>query len=219
MVLTKADKQMYLANTDFKSEFIRQIYNPTSFTSPHLITHSENKVIALGRFTFQKGFDYLLKAWAIVEAQIPNWTLEIIGDDGKDEAGIHKLKVNLNLKHVKLLPATKDVIQKYHEASIYALSSRFEGFPMVLLEATTMGLPIVAFDCKTGPNEIIEDGVNGFLIEPENFHQFAYKLIELIQEREKRINFGRNSYQISKKFTISNIINQWEDLFSELTTS
>ena len=216
VVLTKADKQMYLDNKEFKSDFITQIYNPLPFFKESSIEHKGHKVLALGRFAYQKGFDYLLKAWVIVEEKMSDWTLEIVGDDGKDEAGLHELKNQLGLKHVSLQLATKDVNTKYEEASIYALSSRFEGFPMVLLEATSMSLPIVAFDCKTGPNEIITDGENGFLVEPENVELFAEKLMALMSNDELRAEMGRKAYESSKRFTIDKIVGEWEKLIDEL---
>lgn len=216
VVLTKADKQMYLDNKEFESDFITQIYNPLPFEKESPIVHKEHKILALGRFAYQKGFDYLLKAWAIVEEKMPDWTLEIVGDDGRDEAGLHELKNQLGLKHVSLQLATKNVNTKYEEASIYALSSRFEGFPMVLLEATSMSLPIVAFDCKTGPNEIITDGENGFLVEPKNVEMFAEKLMELMNNDELRAEMGRKAYESSKWFSIDKIIGRWKYMIENL---
>lgn len=215
VVLTKADKQMYLDNKEFAPNFITQIYNPLPFAKEHPILHKEKKVLALGRFAYQKGFDNLLKSWQIVEQEMPDWTLEIVGDDGKDEAGLHELVRQLNLQHVSLQLATKDVNSKYEEASIYALSSRFEGFPMVLLEATSMSLPIVAFDCKTGPNEIITDGENGFLVEPGNIEQFAEKLLLLMNNDELKTEMGRNAYESSKRFCIDKIVEQWVELIEK----
>ncbi|MCI6861885.1 MAG: glycosyltransferase, partial [Prevotella sp.] len=113
--------------------------------------------------------------------------------------------------------ATKDVNSKYEEASIYALSSRFEGFPMVLLEAASMSLPIVAFDCKTGPNEIIEDGKTGFLVEPENVEQFAEKLMILMKDDELRAEMGRKAFESSKRFTIDKIVSCWAELLKRLS--
>lgn len=215
VVLTKADKQMYLDNNEFAPDFITQIYNPLPFAKERPILHKEKKVLALGRFAYQKGFDNLLKSWQIVEPKMPDWTLEIVGDDGKDEAGLHELVRQLNLKHVSLQLATKDVNSKYEEASIYALSSRFEGFPMVLLEATSMSLPIVAFDCKTGPNEIITDSENGFLVEPENVEQFAQKLMILMKNDELRAEMGLKAYESSKRFCIDKIVEQWVELIEK----
>lgn len=216
VVLTKTDRRMFLENTDMKESFITQIYNPLTFESLAPITHHSKTVLALGRFMPQKGFDMLLKAWAIVESQMPEWKLEIIGDDGKDAAGLFPLKESLNLKNVSLLPATKDVVSKYKRASIYALSSRFEGFPMVLLEASAMSLPMVAFDCKTGPNEIIVDGDNGFLVEPGNLEQFAEKLIVLMKNDFLREEMGKNAYWRSKQFTMDKTIDKWVKMIESL---
>lgn len=216
VVLTKADKQMYLENTDFSSGFITQIYNPRSFDIKEVVHHSEKKVLAVGRFMPQKGFDTLLKIWAIVEPQMPEWELEIIGDDGKDEVELHQQKENLGLHNVKLLPATKNIMEHYRKASIYTLSSRFEGFPMVLLEATGMGLPIVAFNCKTGPDEIIENGENGFLINPDDINEFANKLLLLMRDETLRKRLGKRSFEMSQKFSMQEIGDAWQQLIERI---
>lgn len=216
VVLTKADKQMYLKNTDFSPNFITQIYNPLSYCINEITYHFEKKVLAVGRFVHQKGFDTMLKIWTIVEPQMPDWKLEIIGDDGNDEAQLHKLKRDLSLRNVKLLPATKNIMEHYQTASIYALSSRFEGFPMVLLEATSMSLPIVAFNCKTGPDEIIKEGENGFLITPNDINGFAEKLLLLMQNETLRQKFGKRSFELSQKFNIQEIGNSWQVLIEKI---
>lgn len=216
VVLTKDDRQMYLENTNFKPEFITQIYNPLSLNIFEFTPHNNNKVLAVGRFMPQKGFDILLKIWAKVESQISDWSLDIIGDDGSDEAGLHGIKESLNLQRVSLLPATKDIITKYREASIYVLSSRFEGFPMVLLEATAMSLPIVAFNCKTGPSEIVTNGQNGYLVEQNDLDDFVHKLINLMKDGELRQNMGRKSFEISKRFTMESVLPQWQNLLLKI---
>ena len=116
----------------------------------------------------------------------------------------------------KLLPATKNIREHYQTASIYALSSRFEGFPMVLLEATSMSLPIVAFNCKTGPDEIIKEGENGFLITPNDINGFAEKLLLLMQNETLRQKFGKRSFELSQKFNIQEIGNSWQVLIEKI---
>lgn len=216
VVLTQADKKMYAENTDFNPDFITQIYNPISPIEQEVISHGKKKVLAVGRFSPIKGFDLLLRIWSMVEPQMPEWELEIVGDDGLDEAGLSPLKEELGLQRVTLLPATRQVAQFYRDASIYVLSSRSEGFPMVLLEATSMSLPIVAFDCQTGPNEIIEDGCNGFLISPGDLTMFAQKLMCLMQDENLRHKFGRRSFEISQKFSLSEICDQWQSLLTKV---
>lgn len=216
VVLTQADRKMYTENTDLSPDFITQIYNPISLTEQEVIFHGKKKVLAVGRFTPQKGFDLLLRIWSMVESQMPGWELEIVGDDGSDEAGLSPLKEELGLQRVTLLPATSQITRFYQDASIYVLSSRFEGFPMVLLEATSMSLPIVAFDCQTGPNEIIEDGCNGFLISPGDLTMFAQKLMCLMQDENLRHKFGRRSFEISQKFSLSEICDQWQSLLTKV---
>lgn len=123
---------------------------------------------------------------------------------------------HLQLKNVRLSHYTDHIKEKYQEASIYVLSSRYEGFPLVLLETQAMSLPIVSFDCKTGPNEIVREGYNGFLVEPENTKKLAERILTLINDGELREQMSRNAFEESKKYKIDNIVNQWIDLFESL---
>ena len=108
-----------------------------------------------------------------------------------------------------------DVKSKYAGASIYALPSRTEGFGLVLVEAETMSLPAVAFDCG-GPKEIVKDGYNGFLVEAENVQMLAEKILTLVIDDKLREQMSKNAFEESKKYKIDNIINQWEKLIESL---
>ena len=177
---------------------------------------NKKRVITLGNFIPDKGYDLLLKIWSIVEKNIStDWYLEIVGS-GKEEKKLKDLKEDLKLTRVIFSPKTQNVEHKYLQSSIYVLSSRNEGFPMVLLEACAMGLPIIAFNCNTGPDEIIEDGLNGFLIEPFDITLFAQKLIELITNKSLREKFSKKSIEIAQKFQIDKIGNEWESLLNHL---
>lgn len=215
VVLTKADAQMYLSNTDLSTDFIEQIYNPLTFNIGAPIPHASKRVVAVGRMTEQKGFDILLDIWHRIEALHPSWTLEIIGN-GEDEVSLKEQSKKLGLTRVVFSEPTNDIQSKLQEASIYVLSSRYEGFPMVLLEATAMSLPIVAFDCLTGPSEIVKDGCNGYLIPTFDEEKFAQRLSSLIENEGDRTLFGKKSFEISQQYKMSNIFKKWEKLINEV---
>ena len=121
--------------------------------------------------------------------------------------------------NICLCGVTSDIKLKYIESSIYAASSRYEGFPLSILEAISCGLPIVSFDCEYGPRELIDDGENGFLVEQNNINELANKICYLIEIKNKRIEFGRNSLEKSKKFNIDLIMKKWIELFKNINNN
>ena len=213
VVLTSSDKRCFVEKEGLKDSFVDYIYNPSPIINNEFINHNEKKVISVGRLEHQKGMDLLVEAWAIIEDKT-DWTLEIVGDGSGKEKLQEQIKKH-HLKHVTLSPYTDDVKSKYASASIYALPSRTEGFGLVLVEAATMRLPAVAFDCG-GPKEIITDRHNGFLVEAKNVELFAEKLLTLIKDDVIRERMSRNAFEESKKYKIDNIINQWEKLIESL---
>lgn len=213
VVLTKADQTLFRECCGIPDNKIVQIYNPSPIERNEFACHNGGKVLAMGRFENEKGYDMLLKAWTMVEKEAPDWTLEIVGD-GSQREDLISLCDSLGLKQVSFLPFTDNPFDKYRNASIYALSSRHEGFPLALLEAANMSLPVVAFDCPNGPGEIVVDGVNGYLVEPENVELFAEKLLSLIKDSNLRENFSRNALGTVKDLKLSIIIKKWEDLIS-----
>lgn len=119
------------------------------------------KIIAMGRLNNQKGFDLLIEAWSKLESDFKDWEVNIFGDGALKEQ-LQKQIDNKNLKKIFLRGYSKDVAKDMADASIFVLTSRYEGFGLVLLEAQALGLPCVSFDCKEGPSEIIDDGVRIF---------------------------------------------------------
>lgn len=217
VVLSKADWELYINKENVNPKRIIQIYNPLTFESNDYIKHDSKKVISVGRFSHEKGFDLLLKAWSIVETQHPDWVLEIWGDNGLNMSKqLHDLKIQLHLQNVFLNKTTKDVRSKMTDASIYVLSSRFEGLGIVLLEAAAMSLPLVSFNCLNGPREIVKDGKNGFLVEPENIDELANKIMILMEDGELRHKMGLNAFETSKQFKLPAIIKQWIQLIESL---
>ena len=215
VVLTKSDRKSYIDIEGFSPDFIKQIYNPSPIESDTLLSHNSKTILAIGRLQEQKGFDLLLKAWAIVEDKCPEWHLEIVGEGAMKEK-LLSLTRQLKIKRVVFSNFTSQIEDKYKSSSIYVLSSRYEGFPLVLLEALSMSLPLVSFDCKTGPSEIIKDGYNGFLVEPENTDLLAKKLLQLIEDDKLRKQMSNNAFVSSKKYKKDSIINQWCDLLDSI---
>lgn len=215
VVLTKADLNMHVYKAKIASSKMEQIYNPISFTSDTKCDIGCKRVIAVGRLTNQKGFDRLLNIWSKIEEEVKDWKLEILGD-GELEQQLKMQCDKLHLKQVVFEPKTADVVSHYKDASIYAMTSRYEGFPMVLLEAVTMGLPLISYDCHTGPSEIIKDGVNGFLIEDDNQNLYVEKLLELIKDEDLRQRMGKESSIMASSFNIKTIGDKWEKLLKIL---
>lgn len=172
-------------------------------------------VLAIGRFCHQKAFDRLLRAWKQVKLDSASrgWTLRLAGG-GEDADKLRTLAAELNLTDsVEILGARRDVESLYREASVYALSSRYEGLPMVLLEAQSYGLPIVSFDCRCGPRDVVTDGKDGFLVPEGDIDGLAARLSELIRNPELRREMGLNARLAAARWDKEKIMQQWIRLF------
>lgn len=180
-------------------------------TVPSLL--NSKSVSAIGRYDFQKGFDLLIYAWEKVASTFPDWVLTIYGDGELKTAYETQIEA-LNLKgKIKLMPATKEISKVYQNTSILALSSRYEGLPMVLLEGMSVGLPIVAFACKCGPRDLIEHGKNGFLVKPGDIDQLAENIRLLINNEALRTAMGKEALYKVKNYQPDYIMNKWIKLF------
>ncbi|REC95751.1 glycosyltransferase family 4 protein [Kushneria indalinina] len=214
VTLTHLDAEVWKKRTKPRAEIL-PINNPLPFAQEEYNYNPDARVVlAIGRFSYQKGFDSLLSAWAQVVRDTQGWELRIVGN-GEDGAALQTQVQELGIEDsVTFCPPTKDIENHYREAGIYCMSSRFEGLPMVLIEANAYGLPIVSFNCLTGPSEVVEDKVSGLLAAPEDIDELAEKLKYLIEHRNERIKFSRAAYSSSPKFRLENIIKQWEELVS-----
>ena len=210
VTLTNEDREVFLKNLNVKSK-IDYIYNPTSY--PNEMKNScESKIaISIGRLTSQKGFDKLLDIWKKIEEKGSDWQLYIIGS-GEDKEKLLEQKENLKLKNVVFVENTKNIKEYYEKASIYLMTSRFEGLPMTLIEAQSFGLPIISYDIKTGPKDVINNEEDGYLIENNNEELFMEKFLELSKDREKIKEFSQKAYENSRKFKLENIIKKWENI-------
>jgi glycosyltransferase involved in cell wall biosynthesis len=176
----------------------------------------DNKnVIAVGRYSHQKGFDLLVEAWSVVAKKHPDWILNVYGDGDRTELQNKIDELNLTKSFIAN-EKTDAIIQKYLESSIFVLSSRYEGFGLVLIEAMNCGVPPVSFACPTGPKDIITHGEDGILVENGNIEQLAEKICYLIENEDVRKKMGRNARENVKKFKKEIIMDQWKKLFEML---
>lgn len=173
-------------------------------------------VIFVGRFSKQKDVGSLLRIWALVYQRHPDWTLRIYGGYG-DEQNTLLTEIKQMNANIQVHEPTSDIIEKYKENSILLLTSRFEPFGLVLPEAMSCGLPVVAFDCPYGPADIITDGVDGFLIRHRNIEDFANKVSLLMDNLELRKKMGTAGIESSQRYDASKIMPMWKNFFEHLT--
>lgn len=215
VVLTERDKHLWLANATCKAN-ITAIPNPVTIELPTSINPQKEKLfLAVGRLTYQKGFDLLLQAWAQVAALNPDWHLRIVGD-GEDKAMLEQLRRELNIEaSTELVPKTNNIAVHYQEAAFFVMSSRFEGLPLVLIEAQAYGLPIVSFDCDTGPADIIKHGKTGWLCQAGNVKELSVKISEavnLFKDKKSYKTITLYSAENVVNFSVNAVIAKWSGL-------
>jgi len=209
VVLSYEDKEKW-----FELNNVAVIYNPIINIPPVQSDCSSRNVIAAGRFVRQKGYDMLLESWAIVASKHPDWTLSIYGsgDKGSFQEIIDRLGIE---KNCKLYDAVLNLNEKFAESSIFAFSSRYEGFGMVITEAMACGIPPVAFACQCGPRDIITPGKDGLLVEPENIQELAEKICTLIEDDQLRKSMGLEARARAERFTLERVAKEWDALFKD----
>lgn len=212
VVLTKEDKLYWgnLAN-------LQVIPNANSFKPMGVAGLTARRVIAVGRYDYQKGFDELIHIWKQVNKVHPDWSLDIFGQ-GPLKAELQTLIENLGLQEViRLCAPVNDIEKEYLASAVLAMTSRYEGLPMALLEGQACGLPLVAYACKCGPADIIKDAGNGFLLAEGDQQGMAGKLINLMDDAVLRQQMGKASLTLSANYAEDFIMQQWLTLFSQLT--
>jgi glycosyltransferase involved in cell wall biosynthesis len=217
VVLTQADANDWHRFLRPKAEIVR-ISNPLASKPLQSASLKVKKILALGRLEEQKRFDLLLDAFMLIAQEFPDWNLRIRGNGSKEEALRQKIQ-DLGLRHrVEILPVTPDVETEYLNASIYAMSSKFEGLPMTLIEAMSYGLPCVSFDCPNGPSEIIADGKNGFIVPYGDTKALAKRLSSIMADEALKTTLGAQARASVEKFAIHPILVEWEKLITSLCT-
>lgn len=214
VALTEGDANDWKAYNDN----VHVIQNIVTLNESGFYTSCEQKsVIYVGRFSKQKDVDSLLRIWAIIHQQYPDWQLDIYGEGELKEYYLSLIqKMNANI-HV--FEPTANIMEVYREHSILLLTSKYEPFGLVLPEAMSCGLPVVAFDCPYGPADIITDGVDGYLIADRSVELFAQRVGQLISDYDLRVKMGKAGIASSKRYQASRIMPQWIQLFEQLTSS
>lgn len=217
-VLTQADK-------DFIGERLKNVVvlpNPLAFepTDVSMLKSKEKIILAAGRLNawHTKGFDNLIKAWGLIHTKYPDWKLKIIGSGKeKDYKYLNNLaKQNVVENAMELAGFIDDPIPYYQEASLFVLSSRYEGFGMVLIEAMSQGCACVACDYKGRQSEIITDENEGLVCPPDNYKELAKAIDRVISDEDLRRKMQLGAIERSKYYSVENTTRRWEKIFKEL---
>lgn len=213
VVLTNDDYNKYRKFLEKKK--IEVIPNSLPYKTSKLSELNNNQIIVVGRLVHLKGYDILLKSLVKVFEKYDFWKLKIVGD-GPEKRNLVELSEKLNIsKNVVFKGEKKDILSEYLESDFLVLSSRREGFPMVLLEAMECGLPVVAFDCPTGPKEIIDDGKNGILVGYLNQEFLSESILKLIENKTMLKQMALNAKKKATQYSEKKILNKWINILEE----
>lgn len=208
VVLTEEDKSAW---PELRNIYV--ISDPLSFIPTQYSSLTEKRIIAVGRYAYQKGFDLLLQAWAKIEKQFPDWDIAIFGDGNCEPYKQQLEELGVDPSRCHLNGPTADIQKEYVNSSVFAFSSRFEGFGMVLVEAMACGLPVVSFACPCGPKDIIKDGEDGLLVENGNVEAFAGSLSQLMQNPSLCQSMATAGKANVQRFYMNHIAMRWKNLF------
>ncbi|MGB6084288.1 glycosyltransferase family 4 protein [Moheibacter sp.] len=216
--VTKFDRFVVLTPGNIKEwgkENVIAIPNPLSFGSSVENPLSQKRLIAVGSHSFNKGYDLLLEVWSKLEKEFSDWRLDVFGKKDPQETYV-KMAQEMNLKNLRFHDPVRDIQKEYEGSSILVLPSRSEGFGMVLIEAMECGVPCVSFDCPSGPGDIISDGEDGYLIPELDTVEMEEKLKKLMKNETLRNAMGKKAKEKAEKYSASEIVQQWDELFNTL---
>lgn len=211
VVLTENDKKAWSELNN-----VQVIPNPLPLMPKTTSALTEKRIIAVGRYYKEKGFDLLLEAWSKIYKRYPEWRLEIFGDGDKENYEAIRDQLGIPTDCCILNGRTNAIEKEYLNSSIYVCSSRFEGFGMVIVEAMACGLAVVSFDCPWGPSSIIADGEDGVLVENGRVDLLAEAISSLIDNPDKRNSLAKNAIQNVQRFRMDQIAERWKKLFENL---
>ena len=211
VVLTEKDREAWVELNN-----VIAIPNPLSISPVVKSDLSQKRVIAIGRYCHEKGYDHLLQAWAIVQDKCPEWQLDVFADGDRTEYKRMLGELHIDSDRCHLNGRTSDVISEFVNSSIAVCSSRFEGFGMVIAEAMACGIPVVSFDCPWGPRAIISNGEDGLLVDNGSVEKLAEAIIQMIQYPEQRKAMANKAIENVQRFKIDQIAEQWKSLFETL---
>ena len=197
------------------AKHIEVIPNMLTINPKKVSDYEVKRVISAGRYMSEKGFDMLLDAWHLIPDEFRDWHLYIFGNG--DRSTYQKIVDKYNIEEtVYLMPATDDIAEEFSKSSLYVMSSRYEGFGLVLAEAMSCGLTCISFDCPYGPREIIKDGEDGLLAKYKDVEELAQKMAQLMSDSNLRRNMGEQAIRNIARYEPQTIMNQWINLFKSL---
>ncbi|HIF9371756.1 TPA: glycosyltransferase family 4 protein [Photobacterium damselae] len=216
IIYKKYDYIVTLTNNDrvrFSKRFNNaiQIFNPIGFSSEKKSKLDNKRIIAVGRLEEQKGFDLLIDSIDLIKNDINDWDINIFGD-GNEKIELKNRIKEKNLTNVHIMGHSDRIVDEMLKSSIYVMSSRFEGFPMVLGEAMECGLPCISFNCPNGPSDIIKNNVNGYLCKNGDIHDLASKIIDLCHSEERRLSFALEAKKSTELLQLKKITIKWLEL-------
>lgn len=190
------------------------IPNPNWLKTTETANIDSKKILIIARHSYEKGLDRFFSIWKQIANKYPDWHVEIIGKEVENSEYKKEVFAMGISDSIIFTQPTKQIEANYLEASIYAMTSRFEAFPMVLIEAMSCGVPVIAYDCPCGPRAIISNNENGFLIENGDQEQFVIKLEQLMKSNELRLEMGSKAKVSIQDYDIDTIMKKWNDLLT-----
>ena len=211
VLLTKQDAEAW---KDITRTYV--IPNAIPYIPEESSSLMKKQAIMVGRYNDAKGYEYITEAWEIVHKKHPEWILNIYGS-GEMQDDVERWIKERGLQDSMIMhEPTEQITQKYQESSLCVMSSRYEGFPLVIMEAMSCGVPCVSFDCPFGPRNIIRDGEDGILVDYLNTKALADNICKVIEDENLRKRLGTNAKKNIQRFSQDAIMQQWQDLFHSL---
>ena len=222
-IVSKFDKFVVLTNEDRGYwgylHNIEVIPNAAMFIADEKSDSTEKRVLAVGRLDYQKGFDRLIQAWDLVQKtkKYNDWRLDIFGQGEWQEMLQNMIDERGLQENARINKPTNNIGAEYAHSSMLAMSSHYEGFPMVMIEAMACGLPVVTFDYKCGPKDIINHGVNGLLVKNDDINGLAQSMMKLMDDDALRRRMSAEAQKVTETYSEETVMAQWIHLFTQLT--